>query len=479
MILITDGVPTADGTNTTYYTDSDEVIKSKLNKIKTNTEKKIKELKKDNVKISAIFTTNDSEEKSFIQGMANATDSVNSFIITEDTDGEESSIEKVTKIIEEESKSNKKTSNDYNIANGVEDKNRQKEINNNFVTCSWLNTNLFQIINNYATTDNNKAVELSNKVYGKVIGSKTYTIKNISVDESIHEHTVSVYNKETKEWEEEVDYYYQTKVNHTGHSGQDLYLMRRPTFTLGLKVDVTRLTVILPNNSVLFDESRNFGSDMTFIRSLSDQDAYGSTIRLEFTTQIKNNSSLKCEDLEIINYLPKGFVYKGIAGVATETQKWNVSEADLNALEAAGSITTETKNKHEGQQAIKIALKGDKGFSIAAGDTYEVRIVCERIIGSYDDLSKDPVSTQAEVLSYKNSAFKRMTDNEAKATLVGVYPGNNDECDYSESKEATIIPPTGGKTELNKRAIVVEIAVISVLTIIIINAVIKKSKKVD
>ncbi len=435
MILISDGIPTKCDEKgiETYYNESKAETIAKLEKIKQYTKEKVEEVRKEGLKLVSLFTLSEeeTETREWVKDIFGESDELK--LIDDDGDKVEDYIkEEIKDYIIKESETHETTTT-YKVAQGYEDAERNKQISENFSRFEYKNNKLFNLIQNYKSSDAEDAKTLSNLTYGKVIGGKGYTI-------DIHSDAEAKGPDPVTDEDGNILYYTQTVVVHSGYDNQNLYLAKKPQFSLALDIDATGLRVILLNNSIKYEETRDIGSKEGFVRSMDDQAIYGATVQIEYTARIRNNSPIKCTYLELINYLPDGFEFVGKSNSATKIETVNLKDLYDNE-----NIAQNVYETYKNRNAIKITLDN---IEISADGFYDVKFTCSRKISSFDDL--DYVTDIGEILAYENNANRRMTilgESNSQEVLIGMYPANNNvlgaEMDWSESSEVSLIPPTG------------------------------------
>ena len=143
----------------------------------------------------------------------------------------------------------------------------------------------------------------------------------------------------------------------------------------------------------------------------------------------------------------------------------------MQELKDNNLISQETYDKYSTRDALKLTLdnngQGANGFYIPPGGEYDIKITVTKVISSLNNLEV-PLENVSEVLAYEDSANRRMAylnnengltaDGSSGATtvsasniqsvdnlqLVGVYPGDSTDKDFSiTNNRAFIIPPTG------------------------------------
>ena len=459
LTILSDGVPTSDGNTQIYNTDTDpSVFYSKMDTIAESTAAKLDEIRGNGVNVISLITkTDDEEESAYVQRIFG--EHSTKFWNIEDGYKTVDLIKGELKDFLISSTEEKYYSTSHTIKEGHEDEGRRQEVDSQFDLMDYNNTIMFDQIDNYNSVDT--AQELSNKTYMVVRSEESYNISyppNPSVIETKDPETGEVIHREVHVVQD--------------YTGQDLVLTRRRGFELATKITATGLRVILQSGQVLDTQIREPGSDFPILETLDNELAYGAQIQIEYTVAIKNDSSIQCEHLEMINYLPEKFIYDSSISLITEegtneSSKWEY--ADLEELYNQGMVTDETFEKYKDCVALKLTLdnngQGENGFYIAPGGEYHIKYVVSRMISSLDDIENPDFGIASEVLKYGNQSNRRMTYTvgaNVAHQYAAAYPGDSQNKDYSNesSNEVIVIPPTG-KEENEK-----EILTSSILTYI-------------
>ena len=465
ITILSDGVPTSDGNTQTYYQDSEDEVYRKLDIISQSTIDKLEELKSNGVNIISLITkSEDEEENRYVQNIFK-----HSTVFENIEDGY-----KTVDIIKEELKDyiishtdEKHYSSSSQVLAGYEDSARRQEVDSNFDRMNYDNTIAFEQINNYNSVE--KAQELSEKTWINVEGGQNYSITSVPSPSRIE-----VTEKDPETGEQKVVKIIQ--YVETGYTNQNLVLARRPGFALATKITATGLRFILQNGQTINTQTREPGSDFPIVGTLDKELSYGTTVQIEYTISIKNDSSMQCNYLELMNYLPEKFTYDPEIALITADGKngdYGWEAVSLEDLRNENLITQETVDKFDKNIALRITLdnagKGEDGFYIAPGGEYEIKYVVSRIIGSLDDIENPDFGIASEVLTYQDQANRRMlytVGASAEQQYLGVYPGDSKDMDYSDksTNEVIIIPPTGDEKFTTK---ISEILTTSLLTPII------------
>lgn len=465
ITILSDGVPTSDGNTQTYYQDSEDEVYRKLDVISQSTIDKLEELKSNGVNIISLITkSEDEEENQYVQDIFK-----HSTVFENIEDGY-----KTVDIIKEQLKDyiishtdEKHYSSSHQVLAGYEDSARRQEVDSNFDRMNYNNTIDFEQINNYNSEE--KAQELSEKTWINVEGGQNYSITSVPSPSKIE-----VTEKDPETGKQKVVKIIQ--YVEAGYTDQNLALARRPGFALATKITATGLRFILQNGQTINTQTREPGSDFPIVGTLDKELSYGTTVQIEYTISIKNDSSMQCDYLELMNYLPEKFTYDPEIALITADGKngdYGWEAVSLEDLRNENLITQETVDKFDKNIALRITLdnagKGEDGFYIAPGGEYEIKYVVSRIIGSLDDIENPDFGIASEVLTYQDQANRRMlytVGASAEQQYLGVYPGDSKDMDYSDksTNEVIIIPPTGDEKFTTK---ISEILTTSLLTPII------------
>lgn len=484
LILISDAIPTSDGSTQVYCNESESTTLNKLyNTIGPNTKKKVQELRKDGINIISLVTKSDElDETQYVEGIFKDTSNIYLSI----RDGQEV-IDTITKtikefLIEETKKQEKEYISGFTTLAGYEDKQRRADVDNNFGTFTYANTIIFEQIENYngSTKSQDEAKKLSELTKMKVVGGSNYKISHKG-DKPDYE--------EIKDKDGKV-----TTIIHrqsTKYTGQNLGLSARPAISLETKTTATGLEIILADGSIFDLQTKDVGSDLPIIKAIDDEITHGATIKVEYTIAIKNDSSIQCNYLEMINHLPPGFIYSSNLKLITENKKnsdYGFKDVSLQDLYNNGYISEETLNYAKNRKSIKVTLdnagKGKNGFYIAPGGEYTLKFVTSKVISKLDDIEYMQ-DTIAEVLVYKDSSNRRMAykinmnvGNPNSQLLHGVYPGDNKDKDCATfTNKVYIMPPFGESKNTVIKFITVGLAIILVGIILTIRKEGKKNKK--
>ena len=487
IIIISDGVPTTDGNTVAYSDDSDAVILQKLNIIKGTTRAKLRELRDHNVTTRAIYIdTPDAEEKSFIETMFKGepgdTDNnyVTDFLPIEDGGNFVLEIEEhlPQEII---STSEERTySSTTRIENGVENAARRAQVDEyfkktnvdgtqtSFYYDNGIKAKQFEQIETSYVFDNTLARELSNNTY-MIVDGGTYVIDG------------SGGNSITR-WQEEVPgsdpvrYRWHTIIHvDCWYNDRDVILGKRQSFHMKTDCTITGLKIVLADGQVLAETTRNVGSINTILQSVDDEVIYGATVEIEYTIRVSNNSSLQCNHLDIISYLPKGFKLDRETELITDNERnsdYNWNSYSMDALSAAGLITSgypeSTYEKYKDRTAVVSswdndanrdgADDGDSSFYIGPNGSRDIKIGITTLASNMTELSID-YDIAAEILGYRDNGInthRRMAKSGLQnmggnifTWFRGLFPGNSREEDFSESSnELYILPPFGDKGKI-------------------------------
>ena len=424
LILLSDGVPTSDGSTMVYNTDSDSEVMSKINTISETTKKKLKKLKDNGIVTISLVTSADQDEIQVVNNVFK--ENSNIFKIFDNLNvtvkAIEESLHDLIKATAEKKVKDYVTS--HNVFAGYEDASRRKEVDSLFEP--YGNNIMFDQIQNY--NNFNTAKKLSDATKMLVKGGSNYQIKNTLPDKvEIKDSNGRVIKT--------IEYQFAPYIG-------DLWIAKRPQFELSTKITATHTKIILPDLFVTAEESREVGAGPNdFILHYVDPDIfYGSTLEFEYTIAIHNNSPYQSDYMEVLVQIPKEFELKSCS---YPYEKVNTSDLKNNNL-----ITSDVNN---GKETFKITLdnknQGENGFYIPPGGSHNIVVTISRITSGFADESIEyiePIS--AEILKYSNGGNRRMTFNETSVNMLGIYPGNKKELDYSNTltnSKIIIIPPTG------------------------------------
>lgn len=492
VAILSDGIPTSDGTHETYSNMSNSELLDTLKTVKQTTKNKLNELKNDGIKIFSLIVKGDEDENQWSQDIFGRPASD---IFISSQDGQEM-VNSITEDLQEyivSTTEEKEYSSGYSVLAGYEDSNRRKTVDSNFETFNYSNTIMFQQINNYNSSEKDKqqAKELSDKTWMRVVGG-SYSIDSVP-SPALEIHYKRVYDEDTDSYHEEVDYY----VQHVAatYSGQNIVLAQRPALSLVTTTTATALKIILSDGKILSSETRDIGSDLPLIQYMDDEIAHGTTIQIEYTIRIKNDSSIQCNYLELINHLPKGFIFSQNSALVTEAKTnknygWEV--ASLESLFNNGYISEYTKNTYGDRNTLKVTLdnkgKGKDGFYISPGGEYNLKLTVSKVISKLSNLEL-PIEDFSEVLVYKDSSNRRMaylqpcsllTSNKGElrfSQLIGVYPGDSTDGDFSSITNSVFILPPTGLAQSSKQIIIINVTLIFVLGLIALAKIKRKNSR--
>ena len=469
LVLLSDGIPTSDGTNQVYSTDTDQTrLINKINTIANNTNAKLNSIKNSGVKIISLFTkTNDDEIDTIVK---NVFKDSNVF-------QELGTIEDAAKCVKENLKnaiSGNATSRiytsttDHTVLKGYEDANRREAVDKMFEEynnlLNYSNTIMFDLIDNYTASDENKelATLLSNKTCMTAVGGRNYIIRNVpnpSVERDEEGNIIREYIADK-------------------YKNQDIVLSKREQFTLATDITATRLNVTLSNGAVLKEQTKAVGAGENefLLQYVEGSYFYGAEVCIDYTINIKNPSSIQCDYLELLIQIPKGFKYKAhSSGTLT-------SESAEDLIQR-GLVTTSINT---GRELYKIVLdnnnQGSNGFYIPpGGEGYSLTVTVSRKTTGEDDSAIQMIDDFcAEVLQYKNQANRRMTQLQTVGTistkvsyLKGIYPGDSNDIDYSHeltNSFVALIPPTGiiKNEDLIPKIICITLSIMAIMLTIIL-----------
>ena len=360
MIILSDGVPSSDGVNEVVQGMSDQELEQLAETIKKSTRKKLEELKEDGIKIFSLMVKWELDsDNEWVKEIFDKPAS-DEFYTAKDGQEMVDAIQEDLKEYIIKHTDSKDYSSESTVITGYEDSNRRKEVDEKFETFKYDNTIIFDQIDSYNATEEDKeqATELSEKTY-MIVKAGSYTINSpaptpgdivIERDEETGEPTV-------------IERHF-----NTSWSGQDFVLAKRPAMSLKLTVTATAFRIKLADGQVLLLDTREIGSDVPLIEYMDDEIAHGATIDVQYQINIKNDSNIQCNYLELVNYLPQGFVFAQSANLLTKegtNGDFGWVEASVNNLYDKGYISKDTKTAQQGKRmsTIKLDYEND-GFYI-------------------------------------------------------------------------------------------------------------------
>lgn len=160
---------------------------------------------------------------------------------------------------------------------------------------------------------------------------------------------------------------------------------------------------------------------------------------------------------------------------------WQIT--DLQSLYNDGYISSETLGEYDNRQTLRVVLdnngQGENGFYISPGGEYDLKLIVTKVISSLSDLD-DRMEDVCEVLVYKDNFNRRMAyleeaniANTRNMQLVGVYPGDSKDKDFSDTTNRVfILPPTGEITP----SVGITITCASILAIIAVIAILRRKR---
>lgn len=454
LVLLSDGIPTSDGNTVIYNTDSNSVIMDKLNSISNTTKNKLKELKNKNITTICLFTATDEAEIQLVNNTFK--DNSNLFKIFNNINVTVKNIkETLHEIIKTQAINKIKAyTKSHDVLAGYEDKNRRKIVDNMFASyehkLDYNNTIIFDQIHNY--NNYNAAKILSNSTKMLVKGGSNYKIENtLPADVKVKDSNGNIIKT--------------IKYKFAPYSGQDLWLAKRSQFQLSTKITATHSKIIAPDLFITTEESRKVGAELNdfILHTVDPTIFYGSTLEIEYTIAVHNNSPFQSDYLEVLVQIPKEYKLKSCS--------YPFEKVDTSELLNNNLITSDVNN---GKETFKITLnnnnKGENGFYIPPGGSHNIVVTISRITSGFSDESIEyiePIS--AEILKYSNGAHRRMTYNTTSTNLLGVFPGNANEIDFSNTltnSKIIIIPPTG--TSFSYLALIMIALIIFIIVFVLI-----------
>lgn len=506
IILLSDGVPTRDIQGNKTYSNSTDVEKlNTLIKIATNTKDYILALQEKGINMYALFSADSDNaygifpsEKEFIETYIFNATKVSQNTVEIDNKGLSDNVAKflILWLLEHGNAISDRNYKEREVK-GLEDEVRSNIVKKNFdFFFNDIDTNQSQD-QDHLSYHTVLFKEIYNDSYvvskdAKKLGEGTYMLVHTGpyiLGESGQHADYDEVDGKTITHYKYVDAYYED---------QNIYLQRKEQFILIPEITATALRVTLNTGTVLGEMKRaDFGSDKIMLEVMDNEIAQGAQIAIEYEVHIKNESSRKCTYLDVVDYIPKGFVYKPYESLITEPNKknndyhWTVVE--LDNLIKKNYVTVPDENDEElyrifiqkyagAEQTLRLTrfnnrelnskkLKtdgyektfGEKDrFYLDPGEEYVAKYVVTRIIGTVDDLPD--IYNDVEILGYGNTGNRRMARevnksavlSEARVTgddsitekftrLSGRYPGTFLGEDFANTSNlVAVIPPTGG-----------------------------------
>ncbi len=464
IVLLTDGVPSSDGTTCVYCDESEaETLYKLYNIIGPNTRKKVRQVQNEGIKIMSLFThTDDQEEIDFINTIFDTVDYFK--MASDEVDLAELIKNDIKKWITEQLREIDYFMPEDRTIEGYEDSERREQVDGYFDNFFYNNVDdnqylsfksiLFKETNNNTQDITDEAQLLSDKTKMYVVLGDYHIDPPANPADNYDE-------VETRYLDDGTPYEFTTHYVHinVGYDNQDMCVQRRQEFPLKVESTVTGLKIILNDNTVLSLKTAEFGSTEPLMEVIDEVICQGATIEVEYTIKVKNNSSITCDHLELINYNPEGFLFSPDYELLTEkgTNRdylWmGVGVADCYE---EGYIDDDTYNQFDGNWPTAVLTRdnqglGDDGFYIAPGGEYTVKLTAARVIAAESD--KDlpcNLEDHVEVLGYGNKANRRMSYTKKfsgasyTSKLVGYYPGNLKDQDHAlASNPVFVVPPTG------------------------------------
>ena len=348
IVILSDGITTSNGNVQIYKDMSYEEMMNAYNEIIQTTRQKILDLREGGAKIFSIMVKTDVEsDNEWVKAFY---DKPISDVFYSSQDGQEI-VDVIQEDLEEyiiETTEEKEYSSESTVITGYEDSKRRKEVDENFKTFKYDNTIIFDQIDSYNATEEDKeqATELSEKTY-MIVKAGSYSIESVPNPSTIYE-----YDDEGN---------VEKIIHHvaSSYSGQDFVLAKRPAMSLKLTVTATAFRIKLADGQVLLLDTREIGSDVPLIEYMDDEIAHGATIDVQYQINIKNDSSIQCNYLELVNYLPQGFVFAKSSNLLTKegtNGDFGWVEASVNYLYDNGYISKDTKTAQQGKRMSTIKL---------------------------------------------------------------------------------------------------------------------------
>ena len=282
------------------------------------------------------------------------------------------------------------------------------------------------------------------------------------------------------------------------YSGENLGLMAKPAFDLELGATITGLKATSSHGMLLRKDTADVGSNAQVRWETDDELLWGTVIDLEYSIEVKNTSaSYQCNQLSLIAYLPDRFGLDENSGFITidgNNKEYKWKEANLLELYNKGLISKDTYDAHSNQTAITATIDNNEKpyFYIPPGGSRAIKVVITSVASGDMDSYGDLKPFEVEVLSYrdngKNTHRRIMTNSGTRRingtqipVMVGLFPGNNKEHDYSKEVTNSIYigPPLGKKLKIYTGLTIFTICVTPLIvyeTVIIVRKKRKKSK---
>ncbi|MBR1540404.1 MAG: VWA domain-containing protein [Clostridia bacterium] len=270
-------------------------------------------------------------------------------------------------------------------------------------------------------------------------------------------------DEETGEVEFDDTYTLTLRYEIASHTGVNLGVTQRPNFTLATNITATNMRVTLSTNDVLSYKEREMGSEQMLFECIDSEIAQGTTVEVEYTMTVQNNSPYTCHHLELVAHLPSELIYSENAKLLSNSQ---ISNSDIGwtyttgeSLYGAGKISLSNYNTYSNRTTLTLVKDSSiDGFSLAPNEIFEVHVLGSRFLSSEDIVSFE-TDANVEVLGYRNNGFRRGMDlitnpTSIIDTAIGIFPGNTyvdtlmnlkKEIDFAEcTNKVAIVPPTGG-----------------------------------
>jgi len=222
----------------------------------------------------------------------------------------------------------------------------------------------------------------------------------------------------------------------------NLGLIKREEFEIKLNKRVDSVRFTLADGTVYADE-KNYSNPMHKLIIIDEELMHGATIEIEYVITIQNLKSLNCTGVKILDYLDYNnnvMTYNSGAKLITDPNKTN---ADFGwqiktKNELDGVVQNKSMLKESGQYVVSDYLENDI--------TKELRLVVSLVISTSSEADELAYENSAEIIEYKNSIGRRITD-------LSVIPGNHNpeeitalENDTGIAQRVIIMPPLGGNT---------------------------------
>lgn len=221
----------------------------------------------------------------------------------------------------------------------------------------------------------------------------------------------------------------------------NLGLQKREEFEIKLnkKVDAVRFTL---SDGTIYEDIKDYSNPMHKLIIVDEELVHGATLEIEYVLTVENLKLLQCTGVKVLDYLDYDnnvMMYNSTTKLLTDPTKTN---ADFGweikgKNELDGIVQNKNILKDTGQYIISNYLENDA--------TLELRLVVSLVISTHTDIDQLAYENMAEIIEYKNSIGRRITD-------LAVIPGNQDpnnmdiiENDTAFAQRVIIMPPLGSE----------------------------------